>query len=170
VNHPLDYLGYDGGGGIGSGPGMVTGAALALRGTGRLPLAVLGDGDFVMGSSAIWTAVHYEVPLLIIVANNSSFFNDEMHQDRVARARSRPVENRWIGQRIADPPIDIAGLARAQGAVGTGPVTNAADLDSTLAHAIHQVEHGQVVVVDVHVFAGYGADFNAAAFGPDNAE
>src|SRR5262249_26203260 len=44
---PLDYLGTDGGGGIGSGPGMSVGAALALRDSGsrRLPLAVLGDGD-----------------------------------------------------------------------------------------------------------------------------
>ena len=29
--HPLDYIGFDGGGGIGSGPGMAVGAALALR-------------------------------------------------------------------------------------------------------------------------------------------
>ena len=114
IEHPLDYLHYDGGGGIGSGPGMSAGAALALRGSGRLPLAVLGDGDFVMGCSALWTAVHYEIPLLVVVANNSSFFNDEMHQERIARSRRRSIENRWIGQRIADPSIDIAGLARAR--------------------------------------------------------
>ena len=29
LTHPLDYLGYDGGGGIGSGPGMAIGAAIA---------------------------------------------------------------------------------------------------------------------------------------------
>ena len=37
--HPLDYIGYDGGGGIGSGPGMAVGAALALRHSDRLPVA-----------------------------------------------------------------------------------------------------------------------------------
>src|SRR6266567_1876742 len=42
--HPRDYIGFDGGGGIGSGPGMAIGAALALRGSDRLPVAVLGDG------------------------------------------------------------------------------------------------------------------------------
>ena len=62
-NHPLDYLGGDGGGGIGAGPGLTVGAALALRGTGRLPLAVLGDGDFIMGISALWTATHSRIPL-----------------------------------------------------------------------------------------------------------
>src|SRR5262249_2633271 len=47
--HPLDYLGSDGGAGVGSGPGMAVGAALALRGSGRLPVAILGDGDYLMG-------------------------------------------------------------------------------------------------------------------------
>ncbi len=116
--HPLDYIGFDGGGGIGSGPGMAVGAALALRGSDRLPVAVLGDGDYLMGLTALWTGVHYRIPLLIIVANNESFFNDELHQERVARLRGRPVENRWIGLRMSDPPIDLATLARGQGASG----------------------------------------------------
>ena len=34
---PLAYLGKDGGGGVGSGPGITIGAALALKGSGRLP-------------------------------------------------------------------------------------------------------------------------------------
>ena len=70
----------------------------------------------MMGATAIWTAVHYKIPLLIVVCNNRSFFNDELHQERVARIRNRPVENRWIGQRISEPDIDFAALARAQGA------------------------------------------------------
>ena len=76
-----------------------------------------------MGVTALWTAAHYKIPLLIVVANNRSFFNDELHQERVARMRNRPVENRWVGQRISEPDIDIAAIARAQGAQGFGPVT-----------------------------------------------
>ena len=33
-HHPLDYLGADGGGGVGAGPGLTVGAALALKGSG----------------------------------------------------------------------------------------------------------------------------------------
>ena len=44
--HPLDYLGSEGGGGVGGGPGISVGAALALKGSGRLPIAICGDGDF----------------------------------------------------------------------------------------------------------------------------
>ncbi len=115
--HPQDYIGFDGGGGIGSGPGMAVGAALALRdfGSDRLPVAVLGDGDYLMGVTALWTGVHYRVPVLILVANNESFFNDELHQERMARLRNRPVENRWIGMRMSDPAMDLAALARGAG-------------------------------------------------------
>ena len=146
---PLDYLGSDGGGGIGGGPGIAVGAALALTGSGRLPIAICGDGDFLMGVTALWTAVHYRIPLLFVIANNRSFYNDEAHQERVARMRNRPVENKWIGQRIADPAIDLAGLARAQGATAFGPITRRGDLYDIFGQAIGCVEAGEVAVVDV---------------------
>src|SRR5204862_7586152 len=107
VAHPLDALGGDGGGGIGGGPGMAVGAALALGGSGRLPVAVLGDGDFLMGGTAVWTAAHYRLPLLIVVANNSSFHNDVVHAERMASQRQRPAGNTWIGQAISDPDPDL---------------------------------------------------------------
>jgi thiamine pyrophosphate-dependent acetolactate synthase large subunit-like protein len=161
-HHPLDFVGSDGGGGVGGGPGISVGAALALKGTGRLPVAVCGDGDFLMGVTALWTAVHYKIPLLVVVANNRSFFNDELHQERMARMRNRPVENRWIGQRMSDPDVDLAAMGRAQGAVGFGPIKNAADLAPALDKAIAAVEGGAVAVVDVHVEPGYTPAMTAA--------
>ena len=47
--HPLDYIGSEGGGGVGGGPGNSVGAALALKGSGRLPIAICGDGDYMHG-------------------------------------------------------------------------------------------------------------------------
>ena len=160
--HPLDFLGSDGGGGLGAGPGHTVGAALALKGTGRIAIGICGDGDFLMGATALWTAAHYRIPLLIVVANNRSFYNDEVHQERVARMRNRPVENKWIGQRISDPDIDIAAFARAQGAVGFGPIEDASRLADTFSKAIGAVEDGQVAVVDVRVAPGYTPAMTAA--------
>ena len=127
--HPLDYLGQAGGAGLGAGPGVAVGAALALAETDRLPVAVMGDGDYLMGVTALWTAAHYRIPLLVVVANNRSFYNDEVHQERVARA---------------------------QGAVGFGPVNEAALLPEVLADAVAAVRGGAVAVVDVRVLPGYG--------------
>jgi thiamine pyrophosphate-dependent acetolactate synthase large subunit-like protein len=161
--HPLDYLGADGGGGVGAGPGLTVGAALALRGSGRLVAGIMGDGDYLMGVTALWTATHYKLPCLMVVANNRSFYNDEMHQERVARERGRPVENKWIGQRIDEPDIDLAAMAKAQGAVGIGPVREISQLKSSLKEAIAHVKGGSVCVVDVRVVPGYDAPMSGAA-------
>ena len=161
--HPLDYLGADGGGGVGAGPGCTVGAALALRGTNRMVVGIMGDGDYLMGVTALWTATHYKLPCLILVANNRSFYNDELHQERVARERGRPVENKWIGQRIDEPDIDLAAMARAQGAIGIGPVKDIGQLKSCIAEAIKHVKGGAVCVVDVRVMPGYDAPMASAA-------
>ena len=155
LRHPLDYIGHDGGAGVGSGPGMTVGAGLALKGTGRVPVAIMGDGDFLMGNTAVWTAAHYEIPCLMIVSNNRSFYNDERHQGRMARERGRPVENRWIGQRIGDPDIDIAGMARMQGAVGIGPVTDPARVQPAIEEGIAAARAGKVCIIDARVLPGY---------------
>jgi thiamine pyrophosphate-dependent acetolactate synthase large subunit-like protein len=105
----------------------------------------------------VWTAVRYKLPLLMVISNNSSFYNDELHQERVARMRNRPIENRWVGQRISEPDIDLAAMARAQGAQGFGPVAAINDLAPTLTKAIASVEAGAVAVVDVRVEPGYTA-------------
>jgi thiamine pyrophosphate-dependent acetolactate synthase large subunit-like protein len=159
--HPLDFLGYDGGGGIGSGPGMSIGSALALKGSDRLPIAVIGDGDYMMGVNALWTAANARIPMLMVVCNNRSFFNDEVHQERVARQRKRPIENRWIGQRISDPPPDLAMMARGQGLTGVGPVGDASELEEVLRDAIAAVKKGETVVVDVLVQTGYSPAMTA---------
>ncbi|MEN3278413.1 MAG: benzoylformate decarboxylase [Massilia sp.] len=160
-DHPLDFLGFDGGGGIGSGPGMAIGSALALKGSDRLPVAVIGDGDYMMGVNALWTAANAQIPLLMVVCNNRSFFNDEVHQERIANQRNRPVENRWIGQRIANPEPDLAMMARAQGLTGFGPVEDAAELARVLDEAIALVKGGATVVIDAVVQPGYSPSMTA---------
>ena len=82
---------------------------------------------------------------------------DDRHQSRRDvhdRARERPVANKWIGQRIDDPAIDLAAIGRAQGAIGYGPIETSAELDRALARAIVDVASGLVAVVDVRVAGG----------------
>ena len=153
--HPLDFVGGGGGGGVGGGPGIAVGVALALRGTSRLPVCITGDGDFLMGVTAIWTAVASKIPLLIIVANNRSFFNDEVHQEHLAIVRGRDTTRKWIGQRIDGPPPDLAGFARAQGAIAIGPIEARENIGPALAEAVAHVRAGHVCVVEVIVAPEY---------------
>jgi thiamine pyrophosphate-dependent acetolactate synthase large subunit-like protein len=151
---PLDCIGYDGGGGIGSTPGITVGAALGLRGSGRLPVAILGDGDLLMGSQALWTATAQRLPALFIVNNNRSFYNDVEHQERVAKHRGRSVENRNIGMAISDPEVDLCALARSYGLKAFGPVADIAELRGALEAAFAAAEAGATVLVDVVVPRG----------------
>ena len=142
LQNGLAYLGKDGGGGLGSGPGLSVGAALALANRGRHAISMLGDGDFCMGATAIWTAVRHRIPLLVLVNNNRSYFNDELHQDTVARMRGREVRNRWIGLRMEDPAPDIGKIAEAQGAVGIGPVKAPAEVKAAISQGVAVLKSG----------------------------
>ena len=125
------------------------GAALGFKGSGRLCVSVLGDGDFLMTSNALWTAARYRIPLLAVVFNNRSYYNDEEHQERMAVRRERPVENKGIGIYITDPEPDLAAMARALSVDGFGPITEPGELGAALDRAIEVVRGGKPAVVDV---------------------
>ena len=158
---PLSFMGNDGGGAVGTGPGHTIGAALALKDSGRLTIGVIGDGDYLMGVNALWTASHFEIPVMIVVADNRSYFNDEMHQERVAQMRGRPAKNRWIGQRIDGPRVDLVAMARAQGFDSEAPVATPEALAKALKRGAEVVAKGGRYFIDSVVEPGY------ADSGPD---
>ncbi len=147
---PDQYLGFSGGGGLGYGMGASIGVALAHRGSGRLCVDLQPDGDLLYTPQALWTAAHHRIPLLVVVCSNRTYHNDEVHQELMARARGRPIENRVIGIRLEDPPVDIAGMARALGMYGEGPIEDPAAIGPALRRAIRVVkEEGLPALVDV---------------------
>jgi acetolactate synthase-1/2/3 large subunit len=144
-----DYLGHSGGAGVGYGPGAMVGAALGARETGRLAVGIGGDGDFLMHPGALWTAAHYRIPMLYVINDNRSFFNDEDHQVAVARDRDWPEANAHIGMRMQDPEVDIAALARGYGAWAAGPVEDPEELGAAFAAARDAALAGATAVVHV---------------------
>jgi thiamine pyrophosphate-dependent acetolactate synthase large subunit-like protein len=148
---PLCHFGSNGGGGVGGGPGIAVGAALALKGRGRIPVALVGDGDFLMGANALWSAAHMDIPLLIVAANNQAYYNDVAHQERVAIHRSRPVENKWIGQHLHNPPVDLGLIARAQGFETEAPVEETKALAEALRRGAAAVAAGGRYFIDVRI-------------------
>jgi thiamine pyrophosphate-dependent acetolactate synthase large subunit-like protein len=158
---PLSFMGNDGGGAVGTGPGHTIGAALALKDSDRLTIGVIGDGDYLMGVNALWTASHFEIPAMIVVADNRSYYNDEMHQERVAQMRNRPTQNRWIGQQIDQPRVDLVAMARAQGFDSEAPVSTSEALAKALKNGAEIVAKGGRYFIDSLVTPGY------ADSGPD---
>ncbi len=147
---PSQYVGALMGGGVGYGIGHALGATLALQGTGALCVALQPDGDLLYTPSALWTLAHHRVPLLIVMFNNRSYYNDEDHQILMARSRGRPAENAGIGLQIRDPAVDFGRLARSFGIHGEGPIEDPADLRPALERAVQVVkQERRAALVDV---------------------
>jgi len=148
--HEDEYLGRSGGEGLGYGLPASVGAALASQGTDRLVVDIQADGDLLYTPSALWTAAHHSIPLLVITHNNRRYGRDEIHQRTVARTRSRPVPPYMEGIHLEDPPVDFAQLARSFGVEGIGPVEDPEKLGGFLTHAVDMVLNEQrPVLVDV---------------------
>jgi len=147
---PNQYLGASGGAGVGYGSGAAIGAALALKGTGKLAVDIQSDGDLLMTSSSLWTAAKHRIPLLIVMHNNQSFYNSEEHGIEVAKFRNRPVENAGIGTHVDDPAVDYAKLAQSFGVNAEGVVRNPADLRPALERGLKFVKEKNLpYLVDV---------------------
>jgi len=126
------------------------GAALAHRGTDRLCISIQPDGDFLFTPSALWTAAHHRIPLLVVMFNNRSYYNSENHQRLLSQARERSTDTIGIGTRIDDPPVDFATLARSFGFHGEGPIEEPEELRPALERAVkHVKEYKGCALVDV---------------------
>jgi thiamine pyrophosphate-dependent acetolactate synthase large subunit-like protein len=146
---PERSYGGSGGAGLGYGLPAALGVTLAHRGSGKVCVNLQADGDLFYVVSGFYTAAHHRLPLLTVTFNNRTYGNDEDHQDAVAKARGRPVENKVVGIRIDDPPPDVAKIAQGFGIQAEGPIDDVKDVAPALRRALRVVKDGRPAVVDV---------------------
>jgi acetolactate synthase I/II/III large subunit len=91
----------------------------------RLVVGISGDGDFLMSGQEFATAVQFDLPIIIVVADNSSYGTIRMHQEREYPGRISATE-------LRNP--DFAAYARAFGGYGT-VVEKTADFADAFAAA-----------------------------------
>ncbi|HEU4973249.1 MAG TPA: thiamine pyrophosphate-binding protein [Gaiellaceae bacterium] len=91
------------------GYGLPAAVAAQLVHPDRVVVCFTGDGDFVMSSPELATAVQYGLPIVILLVNNGMYATIRMHQERT-------YPRRVIGTDLANP--DFPALARAYGAHG----------------------------------------------------
>ncbi len=85
-----------------------------------------GDGDFMMTCQELATAVQYNIPIIIILANNGTYGTIRMHQER-------EYPDRISGTSLNNP--DFAAMATSFGAHGE-TVRATADFEGALARAM----------------------------------
>jgi thiamine pyrophosphate-dependent acetolactate synthase large subunit-like protein len=145
---PARAHGGSGGAGLGYGLPAALGVTLAHRGRGTVCVNLQADGDLLYVISGLYTAAHHRLPLLTVMFNNRTYGNDEAHQETVAKARGRPVENKVVGIRIDDPAPDFARIARGFGMHAEGPIDTVGALGPALRRALGVVKEGRPALVD----------------------
>jgi acetolactate synthase-1/2/3 large subunit len=91
----------------------------------RTVVTFAGDGDFLMTGQEFATAVQYDLPVIIVVADNSMYGTIRMHQERHYPARV-------IATELRNP--DFAAMARSYGGFGA-TVEKTADFAKAFADA-----------------------------------
>jgi len=147
---PYQHIGRNAGGGVGYGLSAAIGAALAHKGSDKICVDIQSDGDLLMTSSALYTAAHHKIPLLIVMHNNQSFYNSEQHNILIAKFRKRPVALAGVGTRVDNPPVNFKMVAEGFGLYGDGPIVRPEDLRPALQKALSVVkEKKRPALVDV---------------------
>lgn len=124
-NKPKQHLGYSGGAGLGYGLPASIGVALALRNENKLVIDLQPDGDLLYTPTALWTAAHHNIPLLVIILNNKKYGNDWQHSYNIAKLRGRSTDNVRIGNEIDNPPVNFNLLAKSLGVISLdNPITS----------------------------------------------
>ncbi len=128
-------------GGIGWGIAASVGVQMAHP--QRRVAAVIGDGSAMYCVQALWSAAHYKLPLIFVIANNGGY--------RILKQRLKAFHGNDtpIGMDFRDPPIDVAGLARAYG-VTAHRVETADQFDAALKAALATTSGPVLLDVVVH--------------------
>jgi acetolactate synthase I/II/III large subunit len=143
------YNGDNGGFGVGYDTPASVGAALAHRKQGRLSVAIVGDGDLNFSPGVLWTAVHHQIPVLLVVHNNRAYHAEVMIVQRLCGRRGRGSDRAHIGTTMTEPNIGYAALAKAYGMYAEGPVDNPNELAASYRRALERVRRGEPALVEV---------------------
>ncbi|WP_326836346.1 thiamine pyrophosphate-binding protein [Amycolatopsis rhabdoformis] len=148
LDRPRQYTGWAAGGGLGYGLGGALGTALAQE-PGTITVDVQADGDLLFLPSALWTAAHQSLPVLILVNNNRQYGNTVEHAAKIGARRGHDPASRYVGAGLTDPAVDFSGLARSYGVWSSGPIADPETLQERLAEAVKVVSSGKPALLDV---------------------
>ncbi|MDW5596877.1 thiamine pyrophosphate-dependent enzyme [Conexibacter stalactiti] len=150
LDRPRQYAGWASGGGLGYGVSGALGVALAQQpDPGTITVDLQADGDLLFLPSALWTAVHKQLPVLIVVNDNRQYGNTVEHAGKIGRHRGHGDERRYAGAGLADPPVDLAAMARSFGMWSAGPIADPETLAQALEEAVAVVRSGRPALLDV---------------------
>jgi benzoylformate decarboxylase len=99
------------GGGLGFGLPAVVGVKLALP--QRPVVGLIGEGSAMYAIQGLWTAAHYELPVVFVICNNAQY---RILKSGLLALRSEPAkQGKFVGMDLVQPEIDFVTLAESLG-------------------------------------------------------
>jgi benzoylformate decarboxylase len=99
------------GGGLGFGLPAVVGVKLALP--DRPVVGLVGEGSAMYAIQGLWTAAHYDLPVVFVVCNNAQY---RILKSGLLAFRSEPAkQGKFVGMDLIQPEIDFVTMAQSMG-------------------------------------------------------
>ncbi|MEX2431596.1 MAG: thiamine pyrophosphate-binding protein [Dehalococcoidia bacterium] len=147
MDRPGCVAGGGGAGALGTGLPKAVGVGLAAKEQGGYAVALGGDGDLLYVPSTIWTAVHHNIPLLMLIRDNGGYQGEGGHVTWTSEFRDRSTSRKHIATDIQNPRIDIAAIAKAQGAYAEGPIEDPNELGPAIARAFKVMKENSTMAL-----------------------
>ena len=134
---PRDPVGHFGHRGWALGWALGASLGVKLAWPDRPALALLGDGAALYGMQGLWTAAHYKIPVVFVVANNAQY--KILKDVGPVMGLEQSTAGKHVGLDISDPAIDYVALAESLG-VKAARVNTATELERRIAEEFQKDE------------------------------
>ena len=118
---------------------------VSLANNNKTIVAIIGDGSSMYAIQSIWTAAHYNLPIIYVIANNQSY--------RIIKERLEGFHNNtnFVGMDFNKPKIDFVKLGNSMG-VESMQVSEPTELKSLFKKAF---KYKKPYLIEVMVDKGY---------------
>jgi thiamine pyrophosphate-dependent acetolactate synthase large subunit-like protein len=114
----------------------------------RQVIALVGDGSFLFGAQALWTAARYEVPITVVIWNNSAYQANRRYLHQYGHRAAET--GRYIGCSLASPDVDHVSICKGYG-VEAERVDEPARVGDAVERALRAAADGRPYVLDIRI-------------------
>jgi thiamine pyrophosphate-dependent acetolactate synthase large subunit-like protein len=136
------------GGHLGSGVGTAAGVKLARP--NQQVIALVGDGSFVFGPTALWNMARLELPVIVAVYNNHAYGGPHSRVINNVPSGRMVQTGQFVHDYLGNPDMDMTALARGFGVAGE-IVRSPAELQAALGRARAHTVEGKPYLLDVQI-------------------
>jgi thiamine pyrophosphate-dependent acetolactate synthase large subunit-like protein len=136
------------GGHLGSGVGTAAGVKLARP--NQQVIALIGDGSFIFGPTALWNMARLELPVITVIYNNHAYGGPHSRVINNVPGGRMVQTGQFVHDYLGNPDMDMVAIARGFGVDGE-IVRNPGQMREALARARTHTVEGKPYLLDVQV-------------------